>query len=82
MAEGRPRLRGYACTVCGRKVWATRRPRVCPACGSIGVFRKTDDYRVACHDRACKHNVGGVYCKLKNPTIEGGKCSDFEPRKS
>ncbi|MBM1154871.1 hypothetical protein DRN94_003230 [archaeon] len=81
MAEGRPRLRGYVCTVCGKKVWAMRRPTICPACESVGVFRKTDDYRIACERKECKHNVGGQYCKLKSPGIEGDRCSDFEPRK-
>jgi len=82
MAEERLRLRGYVCTVCGKRVWAARRPKVCPSCGSVGVFRKTDDYRIACDNKDCKHNVGGQYCKLKSPAIEEGKCSNFEPKKS
>jgi len=82
MAEGRPRLRGYVCTVCGKRVWAVQRPKICPACESVGVFRKTDDYRIACDNKDCKHNVGGQYCKLKNPTIEEDRCLDFEVKKS
>ncbi len=77
--QGWLRLRGYVCMVCGKKMWGTRRPEMCPRCKS-NVIRKTDDYRVACSNRACKHNAEGIYCRLKEPLLEGGECRSFESR--
>ena len=78
-AIGRVRLRGYVCIVCGKRIWATRRPEICPKCKS-NVIRKTKDYRLSCSRRDCKYNVDGTYCRLKEPKIEGPECHSYEPR--
>jgi len=80
VAETWPKLRGYVCIICGKKMWANKRPDRCPKCGS-NVIRKTKEYRYACDNRACKHNVEGLYCKLKEPSLSADGCRSFEPRK-
>jgi len=80
MATERVRLRGYECIVCGKKLWATRRPEVCPRCKS-NTIKKTKEFRYACDNKACKHNVEGIYCRLKEPEFQGDECKSFEPRK-
>ena len=76
---GQVRLRGYVCVVCGKRMWALRRPDFCPKCKS-NVIRKTKDYRLACTRRDCKYNVEGTYCRLKEPKVEAGECRSYEPR--
>jgi len=80
MARQWARLRAYVCIRCGTKMWDTRRPEFCAKCGR-NLIRKTTEYRVACDNRACKHNLRGLYCNLKEPEIVGGECHSFEPRK-
>ena len=76
---GRVRLRGYVCIVCGKRMWATKRPDFCPKCKSNAI-RKTKEYRLACDRRDCKYNVEGTYCRLKEPHVEGLECHSYEPR--
>ena len=80
MAKEWVKLRGYVCLICGKRLWALRRPDFCPKCKS-NVIRKTKEYRYACDNRACKHNAEGLYCKLKEPSIGPDGCASFEPRK-